>query len=173
VTPVWVGKVRTLSDDLTASHRAAMVGFVEEKLLAGVWMRALAADDPAAASADRPDHGARGAFGAWPGVTAHGLARLGRPDLAARVLSVAHEAASGGLWGQAMEVMSGERGLWARVAQDGASNRDAIAGVGIAEAVVSGLFGFDATFRSPGSQRPGTIEVPGVGLLRNLNVGPA
>jgi hypothetical protein len=72
-------------------------------------MRALAPDDPAAPFSTRPDLGAAGAFGAWPGVTAHGLAKLGRKDLAATLLSVVHNSASGGLWGQAMEIVTDNR----------------------------------------------------------------
>jgi hypothetical protein len=161
-----------LHDDLSDARRAGMVEFVADKLVTGTWLRALAPDDPAAPLANRPDHGAAGAFGAWPGVTAYGFAKLGRPDLAARLLSVVHAAASGGLWGQAMEIVDDER---VRVAEDGVSNRDSIAGVATAEAVVSGLFGFEPTFGSAafrsGSQLPGVIDLPGIGTLSGINVG--
>jgi hypothetical protein len=161
-----------LHADLSDGQRSEAVGFVTEKLLAATWMRALAPDDPAAPLSNRPDHGAAGAFCAWPGVTAHGLAALGRRDLAAKLLGAVHGAASGGLWGQAMEVVSDERGQWVRVAEDGASNRDSIAGVATAEAVVSGLFGFEPTFTGLlGTELPGSIETPGVGSLVNINVG--
>jgi hypothetical protein len=64
-----------------------------------------------------------------------------------------------------------ERGQRVRVAEDGASNRDSIAGVATAEAVVAGLFGFDPTFRDPlGVPLPGSIEMPGIGSLANINV---
>jgi hypothetical protein len=159
-----------LHDDLDDEQRHAMVEFVTTKLLDSTWMRALAPDDPAAPYANRPDHGAAGAFGAWPGVTAHGLAKLGRPDLAADLLAVVHAAASGGLWGQAQEIVDDEHGKRVRVAEDGVSNRDAIAGVGIAEAVVSGLFSFEPSFRSVGSPPVGRIEVPGVGILTHINI---
>ena len=64
----------------TSARRSAReaVAFASEKLLASTWMRALAPDDPVAPFSDRPDHGAAGAFCAWPGVTAYGLAKLGR-----------------------------------------------------------------------------------------------
>jgi hypothetical protein len=146
---------------------------VSEKLLASTWMRALALDDPMAPVSNRPDHGAAGAFCAWPGVTAHGLAKLGRTDLAAKLLSVVHESASGGLWGQAMEIVADSRGQWVRVAEDGVSNRDSIAGVATAEAVVSGLFGFEPNFRDgPGDSLPDSIDKPGIGSLSNINIGP-
>jgi len=158
-----------LHADLSESQRADMVEFVSQKLLASTWMRALAPDDPAAPLANRPDHGAAGAFCAWPGVTAHGFAELGRPDLAAQLLGRVHASASGGLWGQAMEIVDDERGTRVRVAEDGVSNRDSIAGVATAEAVLSGLFGFDPTFRSA-APLPERIEVPGTGTLSHINV---
>jgi len=153
-----------LHADLSAAQRENMTRFVSDKLLAATWMRALAPDDPAAPLANRPDHGAAGAFAAWPGLTAHGLAKLGRPELAARLLSVVHASASGGLWGQAMEIV----GTHVRVAEAGVSNRDSIAGVATAEAVLSGLFGFEPSFG--GGPLPSRIEVPGVGTLSNINV---
>jgi hypothetical protein len=136
-------------------------------------MRALAPDDPAAPFSNRPDHGAAGAFCAWPGVTAYGLAKLGRKDLAAALLSVVHESASGGLWGQAMEIVADHRGEWVRVAEDGVSNRDSVAGVAVAEAVVAGLFGLEPTFTGLAeAPLPDSIEVPGIGSLSNINIGP-
>lgn len=50
------------------------------------------------------------------------------------------------------------------------SNRDSIAGVAIAEAVVSGLFGFEPTFcELADAPRPDSIDVPGIGSL-NINI---
>jgi hypothetical protein len=162
-----------LNADLSADQRAAAVSFAAEKLLASTWMRALAPDDPAAPFSNRPDHGAAGAFCGWPGVTAYGLAKLGRKDLAATLLSVVHESASGGLWGQAMEIVADHRGEWVRVAEDGVSNRDSVAGVAVAEAVVSGLFGLEPTFAGLAeAPLPHSIEVPGIGSLSNINIGP-
>ena len=162
-----------LHADLSEIQRSEAVRFVSEKLLASTWMRALAPDDPAASVSNRPDHGAAGAFCAWPGVTAHGLAKLGRKDLAAKLLSVVHESASGGLWGQAMEIMTDSRGGWVRVAEDGVSNRDSIGGVATAEAVVSGLFGFEPSFRNRlSAPLPYSIDLPRLGCLSNINIGP-
>jgi hypothetical protein len=151
-----------LHDDLPPTVAAAMIDFVETRLLAATWMRALALDDPAAPLADRPDHGAAGAFGAWPGVTAYGLAKLGRPDRALNLLRKTHLSASGALWGQAQEIV-GDR---VRVAEAGVSNRDAISGVATAEAIVAGLFGYEPGFRALAEPRPEVIEVPGLGRLR-------
>jgi hypothetical protein len=162
-----------LHADLSEDQRAAAVSFASEKLLASTWMRALAPDDPAAPLSNRPDHGAAGAFCAWPGVTAYGLAKLGRKDLAVQLLSVVHESGSGGLWGQAMEIVADHHGERVRVAEDGVSNRDSVAGVAIAEAVVSGLFGLEPTFTDLAkAPPPDSIEVPGIGSLSNINIGP-
>ena len=80
-TSGWSRRICTPTSART--QRAEAVSFASEKLLASTWMRALAPDDPAAPFSNRPDHGAAGAFCAWPGVTAYGLAKLGRKDLAA------------------------------------------------------------------------------------------
>ena len=156
-----------LHQDLSQAQRDSMIGFVSQKLLTTTWMRALAADDPAAPLANRPDHGAAGAFCAWPGVTAYGFAKLGRGDLAARLLGTVHAATSGGLWGQAMEVVEDARGQWTRVAEDGVSNRDSVAGVATTEAVIAGLFGYEPGFASV-SSAASSVRVPGVGTLSNL-----
>ncbi|WP_329110930.1 hypothetical protein OG792_17690 [Micromonospora sp. NBC_01699] len=169
-----------LHDDLSPTQRREMVDFVTGHLLTGTWMRALAQDDPVAGSSDRPDHGAGGAFGAWPGVTAHGLARLGRPDLAVGLLRLTPESASGALWGQAMEILDDDPAdIRVRVAERGVSNRDSIAGAATAEAILAALFDFDPTFTDLDPTHPDTaatapaaIHRPGVGVLCHLNVAP-
>lgn len=161
-----------LHHDLSEAQRDAAVRFASRELLASTWMRALALDDPAAPLANRPDHGSAGAFCAWPGVTAYGLAKLGRRDLAAGLLSVVHESGSGALWGQAMEIIVDASGTRVRVAEDGASNRDSIAGVATAEAVVAGLFGFEPSYRTlAGPPPPDVIVVPEFGSLSGINAG--
>ncbi|MFF3562404.1 hypothetical protein ACFYXS_20430 [Streptomyces sp. NPDC002574] len=137
-----------MSEDLTEAHRDEMVAFVTGRLLDGDWMRALDPRDPVAPFSDRPDHGAAGAFAAWPGATAYGLCRLGRPDLAAGILRRAHRATSGALWGQAMEVTPD--GTY-RVAERGVSNRESVAAVAVTEAVLAGLFGIAAEVLQPGA----------------------
>ncbi|MEV0035953.1 hypothetical protein, partial [Streptomyces sp. NPDC050804] len=110
-----------------------------------------------------PDHGAAGAFAAWPGATSFGLCRLGRPDVAAGVLRRAHRATSGGLWGQAMEVAA-DGGY--RVAGRGVANRDSNAAVAVTEAVLAGLFGIEAGIESL-SKDIGTTSTP-YGRLENV-----
>ncbi|MET7422598.1 LamG domain-containing protein [Dactylosporangium sp. NPDC005555] len=151
-----------LAEHLGEDVRAEMVEFVTGHLLDGDWMRALAPDDPIAPRSDRPDHGAAGAFGAWPGATAYGLCRLGRPDLAADLLSRIHASTSGAVWGQAMESVGGGR---FRVAERGVANRDSLAGAAATEAILVGLFGLYAGGRTDPSPHP---AVPGIGTLHHV-----
>ncbi|MEY9835745.1 hypothetical protein [Streptacidiphilus sp. EB103A] len=160
-----------LHRELAPQVRLEMADFVERDLLAGGWMRALSPNDPAAATSDRPDHGAGGAFCAWPGVTAHGLARLGFRDRALTLLRDLASAASGGLWGQAMEIVTTADGhLRARVAERGVSNRETIAGAAGAEAVLSALFDVNPSFTDPRHRAslPDTLTADGIGTLRGL-----
>ncbi|MFB7224322.1 hypothetical protein [Streptomyces sp. NPDC056227] len=159
-----------LHHDLTDDMRREMADFVGEHLLTGGWMRALSPDEPIAAVSDRPDHGAGGAFCAWPGVTAHGLARLGFRDRAVALLRDLTSAASGGVWGQAMEIVIGPDGRpRARVAEHGVSNRDSIAGAAGAEAVLSALFDLSPSFATGGPNvLPVTLSVDGVGTLTGI-----
>jgi hypothetical protein len=143
-----------MAEDLPAEQREEMVAFVTGHLLDGDWMRALDPHDPIAPFSDRPDHGAAGAFAAWPGATAYGLCRLGRPDIAADVLRRAHRATSGALWGQAMEVTPD--GSY-RVAERGVSNRESVAAVAVTEAVIAGLFGVEASVSSLGGAVEGAL----------------
>ena len=165
--------------ELDPQVRREMADFVESDLLVGGWMRALSLNDPIAAASDRPDHGAAGAFCAWPGVTAHGLARLGFRDRAVALLRDLPTAASGGVWGQAMEIVTGADGHpRAQVAERGVSNRETIAGAAGAEAVLSALFDVNPSFANapaPAARAghsslslPDTITVDGIGTLTGL-----
>jgi hypothetical protein len=69
-----------------------------------------------------------------------------------------------------MEIVADGRGQRVRVAEDGVSNRDSIAGVAVAEAILSGLFEFEPTFRElAGTPLPRRIEFPGLGSVSNIN----
>ncbi|WP_052850012.1 laminin G domain-containing protein [Streptomyces avicenniae] len=155
--------VADMGEDLPERHRAEMADFVTGHLIDGDWMRALDPEDPIAPLSDRPDHGAGGAFAAWPGATAFGLCRLGRHEDAAGLLRRAHRATSGALWGQAMEVTA-DGGY--RVAERGVANRDSNAAVAVTETVLAGLFGIEAGIESLG-RRVGRVETP-FGRLTNV-----
>jgi hypothetical protein len=134
-----------MAADLDPGLANELAGFAEDVLIDGDWMHALAPDDPIAPFADRPDHGASGAFAGWPGSTAYGLVQLGRADAAADFLGRIHRSTSGALWGQAIEGIGGGR---YRVAERGASNRESSAGVAATEAILAGLFGIRADLPS-------------------------
>lgn len=136
-----------MADDLPATVRAEMVGFVTSHLIDGDWMRALSPDDPVAPWSDRPDHGAAGAFAAWPGATSYGLCQLARRDLAAAFLRRVHRSRSGALWGQAQEAVGNGR---YRTAERGVSNRESVAAAAVTEAILVGLFGYNPSFTTPG-----------------------
>jgi hypothetical protein len=133
-----------MADDLETTVADELADFVENVLIDGDWMHALAPDDPIAPFADRPDHGASGAFAGWPGATAYGLVQIGRTDAAAEFLGRLHRATSGAVWGQAIEAIGAGR---YRVAERGASNRESSAGVAATEAIIAGLFGIKAAIR--------------------------
>ncbi|WP_426626135.1 hypothetical protein ACPPVW_08950 [Leifsonia sp. McL0607] len=152
-----------MSESLSGEQRSELVDFVSTKLIDGDWMRALDPSDSIAPLSDRPDHGAAGAFAAWPGATAYGLCRLGRPEIALGILQRAHRATSGALWGQAMEVT--EDGGY-RVAERGISNRESNAAVAMTEAVIGGLFGIEGDFGS--LAHPAGAAKSSAGTLRNV-----
>jgi hypothetical protein len=152
-----------MADGLEAKVADELADFVENVLIDGDWMHALAPDDPIAPFADRPDHGASGAFAGWPGATAYGLVQLGRTDAAAVFLARLHRATSGALWGQAVEAIGAGR---YRVAERGASNRESSAGVAATEAVIAGLFGIKADIRS--IEAPQGVTATRFGTLRGV-----
>ena len=157
--------------ELDQETRREMADFVTNDLLVGGWMRALSLKDPIAPASDRPDHGAAGAFCAWPGVTALGLARLGFRDRAVALLRDLSSATSGGLWGQAMEIVAGADGHpRVEVAERGVSNRESIAGAAGAEAVMSALFEVNPSFADghDAGSLPDTVSVDGIGTLSGL-----
>jgi hypothetical protein len=152
-----------MADDLETTVADELAGFVENVLIDGDWMHALAPDDPIAPFADRPDHGASGAFAGWPGATAYGLVQIGRTDAAADFLGRLHRATSGAVWGQAIEAIGAGR---YRVAERGASNRESSAGVAATEAIIAGLFGIKAAIRS--IEAPLGVTANRFGTLRSV-----
>jgi hypothetical protein len=163
-----------LHDDLSAQIKNEMVQFVETELLTDTWMRAQSLQDPVSHLSERPDHGPHGAFAAWPGNTAHGLAKLGREDLAVDLLRRLYPVTFEGAWGQAHELFVDPKSNHApvRIAASGTSNRECNCGAAITEAFLTGLFGFDPEFSSANDQLP-ICRPPGAkseftGKLHNL-----
>jgi len=132
-----------MADRLKPELRRQMIDFVENQLLDGDWMRALDPGDDAVSPADRPDHGALGAFAAWPGSTAYGMSHLGYHENAVRLLGRVHRARGGALWGQAVEAIGDGK---FRTAERDTSNRDSSAAAAVTEAVLGGLFDISGHF---------------------------
>jgi hypothetical protein len=149
--------------DLPDEVKAEMVEFATTKLLVGDWMIALAADDPIAPFSDRPDHGASGAFAAWPANTAYGLARLGARDAAIDFLRRVHRTTGGTIWGQAMELR--EDGTFF-VCERGVHCREVVSGASVPDAILRIVFDLDGGFSALERQR-GVREADGA-ELRNV-----
>jgi hypothetical protein len=152
---------------LTDTMKEEMVEFVVSHLIDGDWMRALDPKDPIAPFSDRPDHGAAGAFGAWPADTCYGLIQLGRTDVALEFLRRLPRSTSGAVWGQAIEAVEGGR---YRVAERGVSNRETGAAVAILDTVVAGLFGVKGDFTSLTRQQ-GSTSISGARLTNIRAIG--
>ncbi|KAH8075649.1 hypothetical protein JL721_1663 [Aureococcus anophagefferens] len=69
----------SIPGDVDAGARKAMRGFFDEELRTPGWMRALSLDDAAAPDSDRADHGPRGAWDGWVGLSATALGSPPRP----------------------------------------------------------------------------------------------
>lgn len=132
-----------MPDDLPDHVKAELVEFATQKLLVGDWMIALAADDPIAPFSDRPDHGASGAFAAWPANTAYGLARLGAREAAVDFLRRVHRTTGGTIWGQAMELR--EDGTFF-VCERGVHCREVVSGASVPDAILRIVFDLDGGF---------------------------
>jgi len=136
---------RDMKDRLSPKIKKEMAAFVQDELLTDNFMRAQSQQDPVAEYSDRPDHGPNGAFAAWPGATAFGLANLGDYDDAVAVLKRLHGVSYEGCGAQAWELFQHPERQDApvRIAERGASNRESAAAAASAEGVIFGLFGFD------------------------------
>jgi hypothetical protein len=96
----------TIAGDLTPLQHAEMAAFFERELRTPAWMHALSPADGDAAFSLRPDHQWNGAYTAWPALTAAGLYRIGREDLALPWFKALSRSANQGPFGQAHFVES-------------------------------------------------------------------
>jgi hypothetical protein len=147
----------TLFDDLGVERRHQMLRFFQTKLQTPSWMRALAADDPAAALSLRTDHTATGAYASWPAYALMALCRTGHYKEALEWIGMDNE--SGGLAGVARQGPFGQgtfHGGPGSLLEDGAARKApddpphyeewiGIAGGAYIGAVLEGVFGVDAT----------------------------
>jgi hypothetical protein len=147
----------TLFDDLDPRQRERMIRFFQAKLQTPSWMRALAADDPAAAFSLRTDHTATGAYTSWPVYALQALCRAGHLAEALTWIGIGND--SGGLAGVARQGPFGQatfHGGPGSLLDDGAARKAAddpphyeewinVAGGAYVGAVLEGVFGVEAT----------------------------
>ena len=67
-----------MTESLTPEMKQEMTDFVNRELLADGWIRAMSLSDSAASISDRPDHGPRGSYCAWPALAALTMAKFGQ-----------------------------------------------------------------------------------------------
>lgn len=141
----------TLFDDLGPERREQMLAFFRQKLQTPSWMRALAADDPAAAFSLRTDHTATGAYTSWAAYALMALCRMGALDNALEWIQGMAGVATQGPFGQATfhggpgSLLEGGA---ARKAPDTPPHYEEwveIAGGAYIGAILEGLFGVHAT----------------------------
>lgn len=174
----------TIPGDLSPRMKTEMVGFVENHLITESWMRAQSEDDIAAANSDRPDHGPKGAFSAWPAETAAAFCALGRDDAAIDLLHRVAIATEEGPFSQSRELLR-ENGRWvSRIASRGLECYNAACAASFAQTVIGSLFGFSPRFSeddpqaafSDGRNRRFSGELRNIlfhDLLYTVSVGPA
>jgi hypothetical protein len=147
----------TLFDDLGPQRRDAMLRFFQTRLQTPGWMRALAADDPAAAFSQRTDHMATGAYTSWPAYALLALCQTGHLSEALDWIGVGRPGE--GLAGVARQGPFGQgtfhggpgsllEGRAARKAPDDPPHYEEwidIAGGAYIGAVLEGVFGVNAT----------------------------
>ncbi|KAH8065775.1 hypothetical protein JL722_158 [Aureococcus anophagefferens] len=134
----------SIPGDVDAGARKAMRGFFDEELRTPGWMRALSLDDAAAPDSDRADHGPRGAWDGWVGLSATALGNLGDYAGALDLLRDAGGVLSEGPFGQAHRVYGDNNTEMVRPPRKGGDQAClATCGVTLASAVIRTLFGFD------------------------------
>ena len=134
----------SMAQDLDAGAKAAMVAFFDSELRTPDWMRALSLKDAAANESDRADHGPRGAWDGWVGLSAVALGNLGDYEAAAELLRAAGTVLDEGPYGQAHRVYGDNNTKMVRPPRKGGDQAYlATCGVTLASAIVRSLFGFE------------------------------
>ena len=133
-----------MPQDVDQSMGAEMAEFAKRELLTPGWMRALSLKDAAAAQSDRADHGPRGTWDGWVGLTARALGTLGDYTAALKLVRAAAGVLDEGPYGQAHRVYGDNNTKMMQPPRKGGDQAYyAICGSTIAGAVIRSLFGFN------------------------------
>ncbi|MFI5387141.1 MAG: hypothetical protein ACHQ50_13600 [Fimbriimonadales bacterium] len=133
-----------MTPDLTPSMRSEMTAFVDRELLADGWIRAMSLSDAAAAISDRPDHGPRGSYCAWPALAALTMAKFGQFVEMENLIELCEGASWQGPFPQAFELLQvpGTNRWIPRISLRGADYNET-SGAAFAETIIHGLFGIE------------------------------
>ena len=137
----------SMTPDLSPTMKREMTGFVNRELLADGWIRAMSLSDPNAAVSDRPDHGPKGSYAAWPAMAALTMAKFGQYQDMESLIERCEGATWQGPFPQGFELLQvpGTDHWIPRIALRGCDYNET-SGAAFAETVINGLFGieFDA-----------------------------
>ena len=142
----FISIATSLADDLSATQKRQMTGFVQRELLTDGWMRALSLNDSSllhpSANSDRKDHGPLGAYDGWPGETVQALAMIGEHTAALDLVRAMAPAYDDGPGGQAHQVFT-QNGKTLRPPRKAAADQQwfELAGSVTANRVITALFG--------------------------------
>jgi hypothetical protein len=155
---------RFIPQDIPEPMRKEMIDFLYRELMTTHWMRAQSVQDVAAKNSDRPDHGPLGAFDGWPAATLDALVQFDQPQKALDFYRSMEPLTHEGSWSQAHELWGEDKennNARVRIAERGWHARDAIAGIGMSQAMVKCFFGFNPEINGEVIRKPGTLDLNG------------
>lgn len=134
----------SMTQFLSPKMKQEMTGFVNRELLADGWIRAMSLSDPNAAVSDRPDHGPKGSYAAWPAMAALTMAKFGQYNDMENLIERCEGATWQGPFPQGFELLQvpGTDRWIPRIAIRGCDYNET-SGAAFAETVINGLFGVD------------------------------
>ncbi|MHB8637729.1 MAG: hypothetical protein ACYC96_14775 [Fimbriimonadaceae bacterium] len=159
----------SMTSDLSPRKRKEMTGFVNRELLADGWIRAMSLSDPNAAVSDRPDHGPKGSYAAWPAMAALTMAKFGQFRDMESLIERCEGATWQGPFPQGFELLQvpGTNRWIPRIARRGCDYNET-SGAAFAETVINGLFGIDFDIRGNVVLADATVPRPVEAVLTNV-----
>jgi hypothetical protein len=159
----------SMTESLTPTMKREMTAFVDRELLADGWIRAMSLSDPNAAISDRPDHGPKGSYAAWPALAALTMAKFGQYQDMENMLERCEGACWQGPFPQGFELLQvpGTDRWIPRIAIRGCDYNET-SGTTFAETVISGLFGIDFGLNGEASIDDASVARPVEATLRNV-----